>query len=115
MRRLLESLARQQLLVVVFDDLNWAEPTLLDLVEHIADWSRDSSILVVAVGRPDLLDTRPAWGGEKHNATAIFLEPLSESESERLVEGLLGGGTVDARAFAASRQPQRGIRCSSRR
>ncbi len=54
----------------------------------------------MAVGRPDLLDTRPAWGGEKHNATVIFLEPLSESESERLVEGLLDGGTVDARAFA---------------
>jgi class 3 adenylate cyclase/tetratricopeptide (TPR) repeat protein len=99
-RHLLEALARQQPLVVVFDDLNWAEQTLLDLVEHIADWSRDSSILLVAVGRRDLLDTRPAWSGGKHNATAIFLEPLSERESERLVEGLLGGGTVDAKAIA---------------
>ncbi len=94
-RHLLEALAREQPLVVVFDDLNWAEPTLLDLVEHIADWSRDASILLVAMARPDLLDTRPAWGGGKHNATAIFLEPLSDSESEQLVEGLLGGETVD--------------------
>jgi tetratricopeptide (TPR) repeat protein len=51
------------------------------------------------MARPDLLDARPAWGGGKHNATAIFLEPLSDSESERLVEGLLGGGAVDAEAF----------------
>jgi class 3 adenylate cyclase/tetratricopeptide (TPR) repeat protein len=98
-RRLLEAGARHQPLVVLFDDLNWAEPTLLDLVEHIAAWSR-ASILLVAVGRPDLLDTRPAWGGGKHNATAISLEPLSDSESERLVEGLLGGGSVDAKAFS---------------
>jgi class 3 adenylate cyclase/tetratricopeptide (TPR) repeat protein len=98
-RHLLEALAREHPLVVVFDDLNWAEPTLLDLVEHIADWSRDASILLIAMARPDLLDARPAWGGGKHNATAIFLEPLSESESERLVEGLLGGGVVDLEAF----------------
>ncbi len=95
-RHLFEALAQQQPLVVVFDDLNWAEPTLLDLVEHIADWSRDAPILLVAMARPDLLDARPAWGGGKHNATAIFLEPLSGSESEQLVEGLLGGGAVDA-------------------
>ena len=98
-RHLLEALAREHPLVVVFDDLNWAEPTLLDLVEHIADWSRDASILLIAMARPDLLDARPAWGGGKHNATAIFLEPLSEIESERLVHGLLGGGAVDREAF----------------
>ena len=53
-RRLLETLAHQEPLVVVFDDLNWAEPTLLDLVEHIAEWSRDAAILLVAMARPDL-------------------------------------------------------------
>ena len=100
-RHLLEALARQQPLVVVFDDLNWAEPTLLDLVEHIADWSRDAPILLIAMARPDLLDARPAWGGGKHNATAIFLEPLTDTESEQLVEGLLGGGGVDPEAFVA--------------
>ncbi|MGH3017902.1 MAG: AAA family ATPase, partial [Gaiellaceae bacterium] len=99
LRHLLEAVAQDRPLVVVFDDINWAEPTLLDLVEHIGDWSRDAPILIVAMARPDLLDTRPAWGGGKHNATAIFLEPLSESESERLVEGLLGGATVDEDAL----------------
>ncbi|HEU0303815.1 MAG TPA: adenylate/guanylate cyclase domain-containing protein [Gaiellaceae bacterium] len=103
LRRLLEALAHEQPLVVVFDDLNWAEPTLLDLVEDIADWSREAPILLVAMARPDLLDTRPAWGGGKHNATAIFLEPLSESEADSLVEGLLGGGTVEEEALARIR------------
>ncbi len=99
-RHLLEAMARERPLVVVFDDLNWAEPTLLDLVEHIADWSREAPILLIAMARPDLLDARPAWGGGKHNVTGIFLEPLSESESGRLVEGLLGGGAVDEEALA---------------
>ena len=93
-RRLLETLAQQEPLVVVFDDLNWAEPTLLDLVEHIAEWSRDAPILLVAMARPDLLDSRRAWGGGKRNATTIYLEPLSAVESQQLLEGLLGGGVV---------------------
>jgi class 3 adenylate cyclase/tetratricopeptide (TPR) repeat protein len=93
-RKLLEALARRQPLVVVFDDLNWAEPTLLDLVEHVADWSRDAPILLVAMARPDLLDIRPEWSGGKRNATTIFLEPLSEGESETLLENLLGGAVV---------------------
>ena len=93
-RRLLEALAQQEPLVVVFDDLNWAEPTLLDLVEHIAEWSRDAPILLVAMARPDLLDSRPTWGGGKRNATTIYLEPLSAVESQQLLEGLLGGGVV---------------------
>ena len=79
---------------MVFDDLNWAEPTLLDLVEHIAEWSRDAPILLVAMARPDLLDTRRAWGGGKRNATTMYLEPLSAVESQQLLEGLLGGGVV---------------------
>ena len=93
-RRLLETLAHQEPLVVVFDDLNWAEPTLLDLVEHIAEWSRDTPILLVAMARPDLLDVRPTWGGGKRNAATIYLEPLSPVESHQLLEGLLGGGVV---------------------
>ena len=99
-RHLLEALARQQPLVVVFDDLNWAEPTLLDLVEHIADWSRDAPILLVAMARPDLLDARRAWGGGKHNATAIFLEPLSDRESEQLSRGCSAAAPSIRTAFA---------------
>ena len=89
-RKLLEALSRRRPLVLVFDDIHWGEPTFLDLVDHIADWSRDSPMLVVCLARPELLDLRPAWGGGKLNATTILLEPLSQEESARLVDNLLG-------------------------
>src|SRR5439155_6087551 len=68
-RKLLEAIARDRPLVVVIDDLHWAEPTLLDLVDHVADWSREAPVLLLAVARPELLDARPGWGGGKLNAT----------------------------------------------
>ena len=82
-RKLFEALARSGPLVVVFDDVHWAQPTFLDLVEHVADFSRDVPILLVCIARPELLDTRPGWGGGKLNATSILLEPLTEAESRR--------------------------------
>ena len=95
-RRLFESLARGRPLVVVFDDVNWAEPTLLDLIEHVADWVREVPLLVVCMARPELLEGRRAWAGGKHNATSIFLEPLTPPETERLARNLLGRGELDA-------------------
>ena len=89
-RHLLEVLARRRPVVVVLDDVNWGEPTFLDLVEHVADWARDAPILLVCLARPELLDLRPTWGGGKLNATSILLEPLTEAESERLIDNLLG-------------------------
>jgi class 3 adenylate cyclase/tetratricopeptide (TPR) repeat protein len=89
-RKLLESMAERQQIVAVFDDIHWAEPTLLDLIDHVADWSRGAPILLVAIARQELLDVRPGWGGGKHNTTTIQLEPLTEADCERLVENLLG-------------------------
>jgi class 3 adenylate cyclase/tetratricopeptide (TPR) repeat protein len=88
-RKLLEEEAALQPLVVYFDDLQWAEPTFLDLVEHIADWSRDAPIFLLCAARPDLLDLRPAWGGGKLNASSLLLESLSPDESGVLVGQLL--------------------------
>ena len=62
--------------MVVFDDIQWGEPTFLDLVEHVADWSRDAPILLLCLARPELLELRPGWGGGKLNATTVLLEPL---------------------------------------
>jgi class 3 adenylate cyclase/tetratricopeptide (TPR) repeat protein len=90
LRRLLEVLAGGRPVVVQFDDIHWAEPTLLDLIEHVADWSRDAPILLLCLARPELLDRRPAWGGGKMNATSLLLEPLTEEESGVLVGNLLG-------------------------
>ena len=89
MRRLLESMASSRPVVFVIDDIQWAEPTLLDLIEYIADWSRDAPILLACMARPELLEVRPAWGGGKLNATAIALEPLSTEECRALVTNLL--------------------------
>ena len=88
-RRFLEEVAREQPLVLVLDDLHWAEPTFLDLVEHVADWSRDAPILLLCLARPELLEARAAWGGGKVNASAILLEPLAESECDALIDALL--------------------------
>ncbi|MDP9298886.1 MAG: AAA family ATPase, partial [Actinomycetota bacterium] len=91
MRKLFETLARTHPLIVDLDDMQWAEPTLVDLIEHVADWTRDAPVLLLCSARPELLDLRPAWGGGKRNATSIELEPLSAGETERLVAELLAG------------------------
>jgi class 3 adenylate cyclase len=88
--RLFEELARRRPLIVVFDDLQWGEPTFLDLVEAVAEHSREAPILLLCMARPDLLELRPAWGGAGHSATRLHLTPLSEDESERLIKNLLG-------------------------
>jgi class 3 adenylate cyclase len=89
-RALFETLARARPLVLVFDDIHWAEETFLDFVEHVADWTRDAPVLLVCLARPELLDVRPGWGGGKLNATATLLEPLSSAESVQLVDHLAG-------------------------
>jgi class 3 adenylate cyclase/tetratricopeptide (TPR) repeat protein len=107
-RKLFEALARRQPLVVLLDDLHWAEPTLLDLIDYVADWARDASILLVCMARPELLDGRPNWGGGKLNATTIFLEPLSEHESQRLIDNLLGRATLPSAVSARIRDAAEG-------
>ena len=89
-RKLLEALAQPRPLVVVLDDMHWAEPAFLDLVEHLGDWIRDVPILLLCLARSELLDRRPGWAGGKLNATSILLEPLTEEESQALIDNLLG-------------------------
>jgi AAA ATPase domain len=87
-RKLFEALAREQPLVLVLDDLHWAQTTFLDLVEHLADWSREAPILLLCLARPELLDTRSGWSGGKLNATSLLLEPLSDTDTETLIDNL---------------------------
>jgi class 3 adenylate cyclase/tetratricopeptide (TPR) repeat protein len=91
-RKLLERVAEERPLVCVLDDLHWGEETFLDLVEHVADLSREAPILLLCMSRPDLFDRRPSWGGGKLNATAVLLEPLGADEADRLIDTL---GDVD--------------------
>jgi DNA-binding SARP family transcriptional activator len=90
-RKLFEALARERPVVLVIEDVHWAEPTFLDLVEHVAEWSTDAPILLLCLGRPELLDGRPRWAGGRANVSSALLEPLSGAESEQLIELLLAG------------------------
>ena len=87
-RRLLETRATERPQVVVIDDLQWAEPVFVDLVEHVADMSRDAPIFLLCVARTELLDVRPAWGGGKLNTTSVLLEPLGATECAELMQRL---------------------------
>jgi class 3 adenylate cyclase/tetratricopeptide (TPR) repeat protein len=87
-RKLLEAVASTRPVVCVFDDLQWGEETFLDLVEHVADLSRDAPILLLCMARPELLDRRPGWAGGMVNAANVLLEPLDAGETDRLIESL---------------------------
>ena len=89
-RTLFAAVASQHPLVIVFDDVHWGETTFLDLVEEIAEQSRDVPLLLICMARPELIDVRPGWGGGKLNATSVLLEPLSDTECARLIENLVG-------------------------
>jgi class 3 adenylate cyclase/tetratricopeptide (TPR) repeat protein len=87
-RKLLEQEAQAHPVVCVFDDLHWAEKTLLDLVEHVAAASRDAPILLFCTARPELLERRPTWGTGARRATTVLLEPLDAAESAELLAAL---------------------------
>jgi class 3 adenylate cyclase/tetratricopeptide (TPR) repeat protein len=89
-RRLLESLAREQPVVLLLEDIHWGVPAMLDLIDHVATTSRGAPILVLCLARPELLDERPSWGGGKPNATTILLEPLDVEQADRLISNLTG-------------------------
>jgi class 3 adenylate cyclase/tetratricopeptide (TPR) repeat protein len=99
-RKLLEQLTTTGPVVVLFDDIQWGEPTFLQLLEYLADWVGHAAILVVCMARGELLDERPDWGTPRPNAELVALHPLTEPETRQLVEGLVGGGRVDAEAEA---------------
>ena len=88
-RRFLEALAEQRTLVLVFEDLHWADDSLLDFVDYLVDWASGVPILVAGIARPELLSRRPGWGGGKPNALTLSLSPLSDEETARLVQALL--------------------------
>jgi predicted ATPase/class 3 adenylate cyclase len=94
-RKLFEALAHPRPLLVVLDDLHWAEPTFLDLVEHVVGSARDVPLLVICLARPELLDARPSWQSPSDNATIVRLEPLAKIEAAALLERALRGRVVE--------------------
>jgi class 3 adenylate cyclase/tetratricopeptide (TPR) repeat protein len=100
-RRFLEGLADERPLILVFEDLHWADDGLLDFVDELCDWVTNVPLLVVATTRPELLERRPDWGGGKLNATTLSLTPLSDDESARLLHALIDRAVLPAQAQQA--------------
>src|SRR5439155_251417 len=94
-----EEFALMQPLVLVFEDIHWAEEPMLNVIEHLAQSVRDAPLLIVCVTRPELLELRPSWGGGNLRAAAIELAPLTPEESEALADGLDGGLRPEQRAL----------------
>jgi class 3 adenylate cyclase/tetratricopeptide (TPR) repeat protein len=88
-RQFFEAMAEQHPLILVFEDMQWADEGLLDFVDHLVDWAPRLPILVVCTARPELLERRPGWGGGKLNATTLSLSPLSDEDTARLLSALL--------------------------
>jgi len=93
-RRLLEWVGRDRPVVVVFDDLQWAEPTFLDLLDYLVRSCRDVAILLLCLARIDLLEERPAWASQSPSATTLHLGPLAETETAELIRELLEGAEL---------------------
>jgi class 3 adenylate cyclase/tetratricopeptide (TPR) repeat protein len=90
-RLFVERLADVYPTVMVFEDMQWADASLLDFIEYLLEWSRNSPLFVMTLARPELQDRRPTWGAASRNFTSIYLEPLPEPAMEELLAGLVPG------------------------
>jgi class 3 adenylate cyclase len=95
-RRFVEALAEQRPLVLVFEDIHWADDGLLDFVDELVDWVAGVPVLVVCTARPELLGRRPGWGGGKLNASTLGLSPLSEEQTALLISRALERSVLPA-------------------
>jgi tetratricopeptide (TPR) repeat protein len=93
-RKLLERLARDRPLIVAIEDVHWAEPTLLDLLDYVATFSTGAPILLLCLARPELLDARPAWAAPQAGRSLVVLEPLPDGDAHALVAALGGGERI---------------------
>jgi class 3 adenylate cyclase/tetratricopeptide (TPR) repeat protein len=100
-RSFLEAIAASGPFVLVIEDLHWADPAMLEFVEHLADWASGVPLLVLCTSRPELYDREPGWGGGKRNHTAVSLSPLSLDETARLIAALLDQAVLPAETQSA--------------
>ena len=99
-RRFLETLAEQRPLVLVVEDVHWADDDLLDFLDHLVDWASGVALLLVCTARPELLERRSTWGGGTPNALTISLSPLSDEDTARLIGNLLQRSVLPAETQA---------------
>ena len=101
-RRFFEAMAERLPVVLVFEDMQWADEALLSFVEYLMEWSRDHGLFVVALARPELADRRPGWGATSRSLTSLTLEPLSGAAMVELVSGMVPGLPAEAAARIAA-------------
>ncbi len=94
--RFFEAMAANRPMILVIEDLQWADPTLVDFIDHLVEWSVDVPILVLGTARPELLDSRPDWGGGRRNSSTLGLSRLSDDDTARLIGSLLGRTVIEA-------------------
>jgi class 3 adenylate cyclase/tetratricopeptide (TPR) repeat protein len=106
-RTFFEQIATADPVVMVVEDLQYADSGFLDFLEYLLDWARDVPIFVLTLARPEIEDGRPGWGTGRRNATSLTLEPLDDSSMDAMIDGLVSGMPEDARAAVA--QQSQGI------
>ena len=102
-RTFFERVAAKGVVVMLFEDLQWADPGTLDFIEHVLEWTRNVPILIVTLARPELLEQRPGWGAGKRAFLALDLQALDDASMRELLGGLVrrparGGRAFDRRA-----------------
>jgi class 3 adenylate cyclase/tetratricopeptide (TPR) repeat protein len=100
-RGFLEAIASLGPVVLVFEDLHWADPALLAFVEHLADWATGVPLLILGTARPELYERHPGWGGGTRNHTSIALSPLSPDDTARLIGALLDQAVLPSETQSA--------------
>jgi class 3 adenylate cyclase len=101
-RMLFEGISLRGTVVLVFEDLQWADPGLLEFIEELPDWSQNHPILIVTATRPDLLDRRPDWGSGRRGLASLYVAPLTDDEMTQLVRGAVPGIPDQAAASITS-------------
>jgi class 3 adenylate cyclase/tetratricopeptide (TPR) repeat protein/ribosomal protein L40E len=92
-----ERLADEMPTVMVFEDMQWADASLLDFIEYLLEWSRGHRLFIVTLARPDLHERRPNWGTGR-SSTSLYLEPVSREVMTELMHGLVPGLPDDLRS-----------------
>jgi class 3 adenylate cyclase len=90
-RTFFERLAETSPVVMVFEDFHYADPGLIDFVDHVMEWSRGVPITIITLARPEMVEKRPDWGAGKRNFTSVYLEALPEDDMRQLLAGLAPG------------------------
>ncbi|HEV7584191.1 MAG TPA: adenylate/guanylate cyclase domain-containing protein [Solirubrobacteraceae bacterium] len=99
-RAYLEALAEQEPLVLVWEDIHWADEGMLDLIEYLSHWIRTPT-LQICLAREELLERRPTWGASRRTASSLFLDPLPPGPTRELIDSLLRDATMDADVLAS--------------